>query len=171
MSLVYFSNYKIGVIFSFKKFGTVFFSTILHAISVWCGLLKIWCSFFLYSFIGKFYWKWLYIQKLQAHSQNYVNRKLSNLQKAPGRQLVSVLFSTKEGGKRNEMKWNGKHGNKKQSNLTLYELINVEKMRFQLASQNKKMRFQMVPKETLMLPASPSSVFHTKFTTSDLESK
>ena len=104
MSLVYFSNYKIGVIFSFKKFGTVFFSTILHAISVWCGLLKIWCSFFLYSFIGKFYWKWLYIQNLQAHSQNYVNRKLSNLQKAPGRQLVSVLFSTKGG--ESETKWN-----------------------------------------------------------------
>ena len=45
------------------------------------------------------------LQKLQAHSQIYVNEKLRNLEKAPGRQVVSVLFSTKEGGKRNEMKY------------------------------------------------------------------
>ena len=45
------------------------------------------------------------------------------------------------------MKWKtGKQENvtmKRQSNLTQDELINVEKMQFQLAQQNKKMRFQM----------------------------
>ena len=44
------------------------------------------------------------LQKLQAHSQVYVNQKLLNLEIAPGRQIVSVFFSTKEGGKQNEMK-------------------------------------------------------------------
>ena len=39
------------------------------------------------------------LQKLQAHSQIYVNGKLVNLEKAPRRQVVSALFSTKEGGK------------------------------------------------------------------------
>ena len=41
---------------------------------------------------------------MQAHSQVYVNGKLLNLEKAPGRQVISVLFSTKEEGY--EMKWN-----------------------------------------------------------------
>ena len=45
------------------------------------------------------------LQKLPAHTQVYVDGKLLNLEKAPGRQVVSVLFSTKEGGKRNEMKY------------------------------------------------------------------
>ena len=39
------------------------------------------------------------LQKLQAHSQVYVNEKLRNLEKAPGRQVGSVLFSTKESRK------------------------------------------------------------------------
>ena len=43
---------------------------------------------------------------MQAHSQVYVNGKLLNLEKAPGRQVISVLFSTKEEGIWNEMKWN-----------------------------------------------------------------
>ena len=43
------------------------------------------------------------LQKLQAHSQVYVNRKLLNLEKAPGRQVVAVLLSKKRGGKSNEM--------------------------------------------------------------------
>ena len=43
------------------------------------------------------------LQKLQAHSQVYVNGKLLNLEKAPGRQVISVLFSTKEEGIWNEM--------------------------------------------------------------------
>ena len=47
----------------------------------------------------------LLLQKLPAHTQVYVDGKLLNLEKAPGRQVVSVLFSTKEGGKRNEMKY------------------------------------------------------------------
>ena len=44
------------------------------------------------------------LQKLQAYSQVYVNRKLLNLEKALGRQVVSVLFSTNKVGKQNEMK-------------------------------------------------------------------
>ena len=40
---------------------------------------------------------------MQAHSQVYVNGKLLNLEKAPGRQVISVLFSTKEEGIWNEM--------------------------------------------------------------------
>lgn len=42
-------------------------------------------------------------QKLQAYSQVYFNEKLFNLEKAPGRQDNSVLFSKKEGRLRNEM--------------------------------------------------------------------
>ena len=41
------------------------------------------------------------LQKLQAHSQVHVNGKLLNLEKALGRQVFSVLLSTKEGGKEN----------------------------------------------------------------------
>ena len=41
------------------------------------------------------------LQKLQAHSQVDVYGKLPNLEKALGRQVVSVLLSTKEGGKEN----------------------------------------------------------------------
>ena len=43
---------------------------------------------------------------MQAHSQVYANGKLLNLEKAPGRQVISVLFSTKEEGIWNEMNWN-----------------------------------------------------------------
>ena len=46
------------------------------------------------------------LQKLQGHSQVYVNMKLLNLEKAAGRQVVSISFSSKEGGHRNEMEWN-----------------------------------------------------------------
>ena len=53
------------------------------------------------------------LQKLQAYFQVYVNGKLLNLEKAPGRQVVSILFSTKESEKRNEMKLNRRRGNKK----------------------------------------------------------
>ena len=41
------------------------------------------------------------MENLLAHSQIYGNGKFLNIEKAPGRQIVSVL-STKEGG--NEMK-------------------------------------------------------------------
>ena len=46
------------------------------------------------------------LQKLQAHSQVYVNGKLLNLKKAPGRQVVCFVLH-KEGRKTklNEMKW------------------------------------------------------------------
>ena len=77
---------------SFKKFVLVFFCIILHSVS--CSVLNIWCSFFLY----------VYIAKLQAHSQVYTNRKLLNLKKAPERQVVSVLFSTEKGRKQNKIK-------------------------------------------------------------------
>ena len=53
------------------------------------------------------------LQKLQAHFQVYVSGKLLNLEKAPGRQVASVFFSTEEGGKRSEMKWNRRRGKKK----------------------------------------------------------
>ena len=43
------------------------------------------------------------LQKLQAHSQVYIDGELLNLKKAPGRQVVSILLSTKEGGNRNKM--------------------------------------------------------------------
>ena len=43
------------------------------------------------------------LQNLQAHSQVYVNGKLLNLEKALRKQVVSVLFSTKESRKWNEM--------------------------------------------------------------------
>ena len=38
-------------------------------------------------------------QKLKADSQVYVNAKSLNLDKAPGKHVVSLLFSTKKGGK------------------------------------------------------------------------
>ena len=78
--------------FSFKKFVVVFFCIILHSVS--CSVLNIWCCFFLYG----------YIAKLQAHSQVYTNRKLLNLKKTPGRQVVTVLFSTEKGRKQNKIK-------------------------------------------------------------------
>ena len=43
----------------------------------------------------------IFLPKLQAHSQVCVNRKLLNLEKAPGMQVVSIVFSTKEGGMEN----------------------------------------------------------------------
>ena len=46
----------------------------------------------------------IFLQKLQAYSQVYVNGKLFNLEKGLGRQVVSVLLSTNKGGKRNKMK-------------------------------------------------------------------
>ena len=65
---------------------------------------------------------------MQVHSQVYINAKLRNLEKAGG-QVVSVLFSTKEGGEWNEMKWKTWQQEnvtlKKQSNLTQNEFINV----------------------------------------------
>ena len=42
------------------------------------------------------------LQKLQAHSQVYVNGKLLNLEKAPGRQVFAVLLSKR--GAESEMK-------------------------------------------------------------------
>ena len=36
------------------------------------------------------------LQKLQAHSQVYVDEKLLNFEKSPERQVVSVLFSRKK---------------------------------------------------------------------------
>ena len=42
-------------------------------------------------------------QKLQAYSQVYFNGKLFNLEKTPGRQDNSVLFSKKDDRLRNEM--------------------------------------------------------------------
>ena len=44
------------------------------------------------------------LQKLQAHSQVYISVKLLNFEIAPIREAVSVLLSTKKGGKRNKMK-------------------------------------------------------------------
>ena len=44
------------------------------------------------------------LQKLQAHSQVYVDEKLLNFEKSPARQVVSVLFSRKKKAE-NEMKW------------------------------------------------------------------
>ena len=41
------------------------------------------------------------LRKLQAHSQVCVNGKLLNLEKAPGIQVVSIVFSTKQGGMEN----------------------------------------------------------------------
>ena len=41
------------------------------------------------------------LRKLQAHSQVCVNGKLINLEKAPGMQVVSIVFSTQEGGMEN----------------------------------------------------------------------
>ena len=62
--------------------------------------------------------------------QGYVNRKLLNLEKALGRQVFSIVFSTEKGGKQNEMKWKTWQQEnvtvKKQSKLTTQdELRNV----------------------------------------------
>ena len=44
------------------------------------------------------------LEKYQANTQVYLSGKLLNLEKASGRQVISLLFSAKEGGKRNEVK-------------------------------------------------------------------
>ena len=64
------------------------------------------------------------LPKLKAYSQVCVNGKLLNLEKAPGRQVVSIVFSTKE-----NKTWQQENVTvKKQSNLiTQDELINGER--------------------------------------------
>ena len=69
-----------------------------------------------------------FITKVASSFLGYVNGKLLNLENALGRQVVSIVFSTKEGGKQNEMKsktW-------QQENLTLKKqsnLITQDKLR------------------------------------------
>ena len=64
------------------------------------------------------------LRKLQAHSLICANGKLLNLEKAPGRQVVSIVFSTKEGGMENV----ATRDSEKQSNLiTQDEWINMER--------------------------------------------
>ena len=62
-----------------------------------------------------------FIAKVASSFLVYVNGKLLNLEKALERQVVSNVFSTKEGGKQNEMKWKTWQQEsvtvKKQSNL------------------------------------------------------
>ena len=97
-----------------------FFYIILHAISVRFSLLKNWCSFFLYDFTAK----------VASSFSGYVDGKLLNCEKTPGKQVVSIVLSTKEGENQNQMEWKTWQQEnvtvKKQSNvITLDELINI----------------------------------------------
>ena len=60
-------------------------------------------------------------QKLQVHSQVYLHGKLLNLEKAPGRQVISVLFPKKDDRKWYEMTWNGKRETRKCDNEATVE--------------------------------------------------
>ena len=148
-------------------FGVVFFCIILHAISVWCSLF------------GVVFFCMTLFQKLQAHCQVYANGNLVILQKDPGRQAVFVLFSTEESRKRSQPTLRvsaelirKKKKKQKQKDATwagpkwdfLPHPTNLHPLTIKAPSKDKKI-------SKIMLPAFPSSVFHTKFTTSNLKSK
>ena len=126
MRLVCFYKLKFGVKYFKIEFGAFFKSNgvIFSFKKVWCtilyNLVQSCIQFYTQFQSGKVYLKfddffclfvWIYCKSCELIPRftsmgNYLLEK-------PGRQVVSVLLSTKEDGKQNEMKWKGKRGFKK----------------------------------------------------------